>query len=170
MASSLFFTIKVQRRQKTMRFIRKFDEILAVFEKSLVVAIFSALILLITFNIISRNMFQVSFQRILEMSPSLVLWLALIGSSLALRNQRHIKLEILLRFFSERIKTFAITAQNAFGMTVMGILFWVSIEFVGNEIAIFGKWGLVSIIFPMFFSISFFRYFIQLTNNMKDEA
>ena len=50
-------------------------------------------------------------------------------------------------------------------MTVMGILFWVSIEFVGNEIVIFGKWGLISIIFPMFFGISFFRYFIQLMNN-----
>jgi len=29
---------------------------------------------------------------------------------------------------------------------------------------------LISIIFPMFFAISFFRYFIQLMNNMKAEA
>jgi len=150
-----------------MRFIRKFDEFLAVFEKSLVVSFFSALILLITFNVISRNLFQVSFQKILEISPSLVLWLALLGSSLALRNQRHIKLEILLRFCSDRFKTLASIIGSAFGMTVMGILFWVSIEFVGNEIVIFGKWGLISIIFPMFFAISFFRYFVQLMNNMK---
>jgi len=153
-----------------MRFIRKFDEFLAVFEKSLVVAFLSALILLITFNVISRNLFQVSFQKILEISPSLVLWLALLGSSLALRNQRHIKLEILLRFCSEKFKKFAIIAQSFFGMTIMGILFLVSIEFVGNEIVIFGKWGLISIIFPIFFAISFFRYFIQLMNNLKAEA
>jgi TRAP-type C4-dicarboxylate transport system permease small subunit len=93
-----------------MRFIRKFDEFLAVFEKSLVVAFLSALILIITFNVISRNLFQVSFQKILEISPSLVLWLALLGSSLALRNQRHIKLEIILRFCSDKFKTFAIIA------------------------------------------------------------
>ena len=153
-----------------MRYINKFDEFLAVFEKSLVVAIFSALILLITFNVISRNLFQVSFQKILEISPSLVLWLALLGSSLSLKNQRHIKLEILLRFFSDKYKTFAIIAGSAFGMTVMGILFVVSIVFVGNEVVIFGKWGLISIIFPMFFAISFFRYFIQLMKNMKAEA
>ncbi len=153
-----------------MRFIRKFDEFLAVFEKFLVVVFFSALILLITFNVISRNLFQISFQKILEISPSLVLWLALIGSSLALRNQRHIKLEILLRFFSDKFKAFAIISGSAFGMTVMGILFWVSIEFVRNEIVIFGKWGFISIIFPMFFAISFFRYFIQLMNNMKAKA
>jgi len=153
-----------------MRFIRKFDEFLAVFEKSLVVVFFSALILLITFNVISRNLFQISFQKILEISPSLVLWLALIGSSLALRNQRHIKLEILLRFCSDKFKAFAIISGTAFGMTVMGILFWVSIEFVRNEIVIFGKWGFISIIFPMFFAISFFRYFIQLMNNMKAKA
>ncbi|MBW1821857.1 MAG: TRAP transporter small permease subunit [Deltaproteobacteria bacterium] len=153
-----------------MWYINKFDEFLAVFEKSLVVAFLSALILIITFNVISRNLFQVSFQKILEISPSLVLWLALLGSSLALRNQRHIKLEILLRFCSDKFKTFAIIAVSAFGMTVMGILFWVSIEFVGNEILIFGKWGLIAIIFPIFFAISFFRYFIQLMNNLKVEA
>ncbi len=153
-----------------MRFIRKFDEFLAVFEKFLVVVFFSALILLITFNVISRNLFQISFQKILEISPSLVLWLALIGSSLALRNQRHIKLEILLRFCSDKFKAFAIISGSAFGMTVMGILFWVSIEFVRNEIVILGKWGFISIIFPMFFAISFFRYFIQLMNNMKAKA
>ena len=145
-----------------MWYINKFDEFLAVFEKSLVVAFLSALILIITFNVISRNLFQVSFQKILEISPSLVLWLALLGSSLALRNQRHIKLEILLRFCSDKFKTFAIIAVSAFGMTVMGILFWVSIEFVGNEIVIFGKWGLIAIIFPIFFAISFFRYFVRM--------
>ena len=153
-----------------MRFIIKFDEFLAVFEKSLVVAFLSALILIITFNVISRNLFQVSFQKILEISPSLVLWLALLGSSLALRNQRHIKLEIILRFCSDKFKTFAIMAGSAFGMTVMGILFWVSIEFVGNEIVIFKKWGLISIIFPMFFATSLFRYFIQLINIIKVKA
>lgn len=153
-----------------MRWIRKFDEFLAVFEKSLVVSFFSALILLITLNVISRNLFQFSFQKILEISPSLVLWLALIGSSLALRNQRHIKLEILLRFCSDQVKTFAIIAQSVFGMAVMGILFLVSIEFVRNEAVIFGKWGLISIIIPLFFAISFFRFFIQLMNHMKADA
>ena len=153
-----------------MQFIRKFDEFLAVFEKFLVVVFFSALILLITFNVVSRNLFQISFQKILEISPSLVLWLALIGSSLALRNQRHIKLEILLRFCSDKFKAFAIISGSAFGMTVMGILFGVSIEFVGNEIILFGKWGLISIIFPMFFATSLFRYFIQLINIIKVKA
>jgi TRAP-type C4-dicarboxylate transport system permease small subunit len=153
-----------------MRFIRKFDEFLALFEKTLTVAFFSALILLITFNIISRNLFQISFQKILEISPSLVLWLALLGSSLALRKQRHIKLEILLRFCSDKFNTFAFIAGSVFGMTVMGILFWVSIDFVGNEIVIFGKWGLISIIFPMFFGISFLRYFILLINKIRAEV
>jgi len=153
-----------------MRLIRKIDEFLAVFEKSLVVTFFSALVILITFNVISRNLFQVSFQKILEISPSLVLWLALLGSSLALKNQRHIKLEILLRHSSDRYKIIAIIAQSAFGMTIMGVLFLVSIEFVGNEIDIFKKWGLISVIFPIFFATSFFRYFIQLMSNMKIKA
>ncbi|MBT8359008.1 MAG: TRAP transporter small permease subunit [Desulfobacterales bacterium] len=150
-----------------MRYVKKLDEFLAVFEKSLVVVFFSALILLISFNVISRNLFQISFQKILETTPSLVLWLALLGSSLALKYQRHIKLGILLRYCSNKFKTFAILAQSVFGMMVMGILLVVSIEFVGNEIVIFKKWGLISIIFPIFFATSFFRYFIQLMSNIK---
>jgi TRAP-type C4-dicarboxylate transport system permease small subunit len=150
-----------------MRYIKKFDEYLAVLEKSLVVGFFSALILLIVFNVISRNLFQVSFQKILEIAPALVLWLALLGSSLALKKQRHIKLEILLRHCSVKFQTMAIMAQSVFGMTVMGILFLVSIEFVRNEIVIFKNWGLVSIIFPIFFATSFFRYFNQLISRMK---
>ena len=85
-----------------------------------------------------------------------------IGSTLALKYHRHIKLEILLRFCTERIRFIANIAASAFGMGVMGILAWASLEFVKNEVGIFGPWGWVSVIFPIFFSVSFFRYFVRI--------
>ncbi len=147
-----------------MQFLNKIDHILSIFEKSLVVILFSALVLLITFNIVSRNLFHISFQKILEFSPALVLWLALTGSSLALKNRRHIKLELLLRFCPEKIRLIALVATSLFGMTVMLVLCIASFEFVKNEIDMFGAAGSVAIIFPMFFAAAFFRYFLRILN------
>ena len=145
-----------------MRWLKKIDDFLALIERFLVVVFFSALILLVLFNIISRNLFNISFQKILEIAPALVLWLVLVGSSLALKQKRHIKLEVLLRFCSEKIRFSANIAASLFGMIVLLILFIASLEFVKNEIAIFGWWGWLSVIFPLFFLVSFFRYVVRI--------
>lgn len=138
------------------------DHILAIFEKALVVGLFSILILMIGLNVVSRNLLQFSFQGILEFSPALVVWLALMGSSLALQENRHIKIEILLRFASQRFRKYAHVITAVFGMAVAGILLGASIEFVVNEIAVFQGKGWITLIFPWFFLVSFFRFMLKL--------
>lgn len=147
-----------------MKYFRKIDLMLAVFEKAMVVFLFFTLILLVVSNIITRNVFHTSFQEILEISPTLILWLALFGASLVLKDKRHIKIEIFLRFLSLRARFYANFASSIFGMMVMGILFYASLDFVRNEIELFGWQGGATLIFPWFFCISFFRFFIQLFN------
>jgi TRAP-type C4-dicarboxylate transport system permease small subunit len=127
-----------------------------------VVFLFSALTLLIFFNVISRSVFQQSFRQILEFSPAVVLWLALLGSSLAIKDNRHIKIEVLLRFVTPGFRLRANKITSAFGMMVMGVLFYASLEFVVNEIAIFGCKGWVTVIFPVFFIVAVFRFFLNL--------
>ena len=151
-----------------MRYIKKIDDNLASFEKSLAVILYAALILSITFNIFTRNIFNFTFQKILEVTPAFVLWLALVGATLALRNQRHIKIELLLRFCTVRIRFLANIASCIFGTTVMGILFWVSLAFIKNEMTIFGLRGWVTFIFPLFFAISFFRYVARIIYLIAD--
>ena len=108
---------------------------------------------LILFNIVSRNLSHLSFQKILEIAPTFVLWLALLGASLALKSRRHIRLELLLRFCPFSVRQAAGIATGLFGMAVMGILFYASLGFVANEIAIFGPWGWLSTIFPTILSV-----------------
>ena len=144
--------------------LRKIDDVLERFENRLVVFLYSALILSILFNIISRNFFHTSFAGILETSPALVLWLALVGASLCLKDNRHIKLELLLRFVPERCRTAATVLTSIFGMAVMGVLFFASFRFVKNEIMIFGAGAGFSIIFPWFFGNACFRFFIRLAS------
>ena len=142
-----------------MSFIIKIDNLLEKLEKCLVIFLFSSLVFLITLNIFARNIINYSFEEIYEAAPAVVLWLSLAGSSLALKKRRHIKLELVLRFCPEIFRYYSNFAVSLFGMAVMGILFYSSLQFVENEIHIFGSKGLFSVIFPLFFAISFFRYF-----------
>jgi len=141
-----------------MSYLNRIDKLLVMFEKALIVMLFVALAGSIIFNILSRNLFGASFQDILEATPTLVLWLALAGSTLAMKDRRHIKLELVLRFCPRAFRHAANTAVSIFGMAVMGLLFYASLTFVSNEIAIFGASGWFAVIFPFFFAISFFRY------------
>lgn len=142
-----------------MHFIKKIDDFLEKLEINLVIFLFSLLVFLITLNILSRNIINYSFEEIYEAAPAAVLWLSLAGSSLALKRRRHIKLELVLRFCPNTCRYYTNFIVSLFGMAVMGILFYSSLQFVENEIHIFGIKGLFSIIFPLFFMVSFFRYF-----------
>jgi C4-dicarboxylate transporter, DctQ subunit len=138
------------------------DNFFAACEKGLVVILFSTLVGLIVFNIITRNIFHSSFQNALEITPAFVLWLALLGSTLALKQQRHIRLELLLRVCSPGTKRVAVVLTSGFGLGVMGVLFFSSLAFVKNEVAIFGGVGWLSVIFPIFFALSSFRYLTHM--------
>ena len=140
------------------RFIQRLDDTLALIEKSAVIICFTLLILFVLFNILSRNLFHLPSHRIFETAPNLVLWLALLGASLALRRHRHIRLELILRFCSDRIRYWAGRGVNLFGALIMGILLFTSFEFVRNEVAMFGNWGRLAVIFPVFFGSTGFRY------------
>lgn len=144
-----------------MRLLAKIDDTLEIIEQAGVIFLFSALVLMITTNIFARNLFGVSYQKILEVSPNIVLWLALIGATLALKKQRHIKLEILLRYAGHRTRRLARLLGSLFGAVVMGFLFAASLTFVKNEMAIFGLQGGSAVVFPLFFALSLFRFLLS---------
>jgi C4-dicarboxylate transporter DctQ subunit len=150
-----------------MFILRKIDTGLAAAEKIITVALFFALVASIAINIVARNIFQASFQYLLEIGPALVLWLALIGSTLAMRENRHIKIELLLRFCPPRLKAIAGRLCGVFGMVIMALLGYGSLEFVTNEVAIFGTRGWLAVVFPLFFAIAFFRFFIQVLSPVQ---
>jgi len=141
-----------------MNALEKIDNALAVAERVLIVITFSLLILLVSANIALRNLFGISFQAVLEAAPGLVMWLALLGATLAMRRDGHIKLELFLRYFPDRVRQGARRASSLFGLIVTGSLGIASFLFVSNEIDMFGSWGYVSTIFPVFFAILAFRF------------
>jgi TRAP-type C4-dicarboxylate transport system permease small subunit len=152
-----------------MNYIKRIDDYLERIEKYIIIFLCSMLVLLVTANILSRNIINHSFEDLQETVPALVLWLSLAGSSLALKKRRHIKIEFLLRFCPSICRQYANYLVSFFGMGVMGLLFYSSVLFLKNEIHIFGYKGLFSIIFPLFFAISFFRYFTWMFRDCQQK-
>ncbi len=140
----------------------KIDNALSMLERVLVIVLFSALVAAIGINVISRNLFQHSFQALLEYAPTLVLWLALMGSTVGLRSNRHIRLELVLRLASPGVRRMAGRVSALFGMAVMGVLAVAALSFVKNEVAIFGPSGYAAVVFPLFFFLAMFRFFLNV--------
>jgi TRAP-type C4-dicarboxylate transport system permease small subunit len=47
-------------------------------------------------------------------------------------------------------------------MVIMAVLGYGSLDFVTNEVAIFGTRGWLAVVFPIFFALAFFRFFTQV--------
>jgi TRAP-type C4-dicarboxylate transport system permease small subunit len=144
-------------------FLQRADHWLAMLERGLTVLLFTVLIVTLGLNIVTRNIFQVSFHRLLELAPVLVLWVSLLGATLAVRSQRHIKIELLLRLIPEPWRSRVAALTCLFGMSVTAILVYAAVVFVRQEIQLIGLWGGLSVCFPLFFTSVFFRLGVQFT-------
>jgi TRAP-type C4-dicarboxylate transport system permease small subunit len=142
--------------------IEKIDRGLEKLERGLAVGLFALLISMICINVFARNVLHMASHRLLELSPSVVLWLALVGATLALKHDRHIKIELLLRFFSPHGQRLAMVVTSLFAMGVCAVLAYASVIFVYNEIMLFGPKGWAAVCFPLFFSTACFRFALRL--------
>jgi len=62
-----------------------------------------------------------------------VLWIGLIGASLATRQRKHITIEALEKFCPERIKRLSTVLTSATAIAILVVLFRVSLEYVGGS-------------------------------------
>ncbi len=144
------------------KWILKIDDRLEKIERGMAVGLFSLLIGLICVNILTRNIFHWTSHTLLELAPTVVLWLALVGATLALKHQRHIKIELLLRFLPLPARRIATSMTRLFAMGICALLAWASVSFVYNEVVLLGAKGWMAICFPLFFSVAFFRFSLDL--------
>ena len=144
------------------KWILKIDNGLEKIERGVAIGLFSLLIGLICINILTRNIFHWTSHALLELAPTVVLWLALVGATLALKHQRHIKIELLLRFLPPPARRMATFLTRLFAMGICALLAWASITFVYNEVVLLGARGWMAVCVPLFFSIAFFRFGLDL--------
>lgn len=141
-----------------LKWIQKIDDGLEKVERALAVGLFCLLIGLICVNIFTRNILHWVSHQLIELTPTVVLWLALVGATMALRHHCHIKIELLLRLIPPRGQRVVVGLTSMFGMGVCGLLAVAAVPFMRNEIVIFGAQGWAAICFPLFFTTALFRF------------
>ncbi len=140
-----------------LSWLEKFDRLLERAERGAAVGLNLALIAAVVITILARNIFQAASYQLLELSPHLVLWLALTGALLALKRQRHIKIELLLQYLPRPVRRLAGVATGLFAMGVTGLLAYGAVGFTSNEIILLGARGWLALCFPLFFVLAFIR-------------
>lgn len=148
-----------------LKWIEKIDYGIEKAERWLAVGLFSILITLIcvvVFTRIAGRFVNWNSHFFVELSPTVVLWLALVGATLALKHQRHIKVELLLRFLSPLWRKLAISLTALFAMIICGLLAYASVPFLLDEVGGTGAKGWFVVCFPLFFMVAFFRFSLQL--------
>lgn len=102
-------------------------------EDVLLAALLTVMVLLAGWQIVQRNFFGGGMIWGDELLRLMVLWLGLLGAMAASRDDRHISIDLLLRFLPQRLKLPVRVALHCFTSVVCGMLAWYSLLFVRME-------------------------------------
>jgi len=139
---------------------------LHLFEDSLLVVLLISMIVLASSQIIMRNMFDSGLVWVDPLLRVMVLWLGLLGATVASRNNKHIRIDLLTHFFSNRVRQVMQIVAGLFTAIVSGLIAWHGARWVLLDFqeGITGFSGLPSwaleIIIPFAFSLISVRYLL----------
>ncbi len=144
------------------------DKSLALFENSLIILLLSVMVIMAFFQVIMRLLFSSGILWGDIFLRHLVLWVGFLGASLATRERKHIKIDILSRVVRARFKTPMMVAVNlisagvCFLLTRAAVVF-VQLDYSDNTIlfANIPAWVLQAII-PFGFALIGVRFLLRM--------
>jgi TRAP-type C4-dicarboxylate transport system permease small subunit len=150
-----------------VRGLRRIDAFLAKAEEILIVIVLTAMLLLAVLQVLLRNLWDFGLPWVDIFLRHLVLWLGIMGASLATRMNRHIRIEVLPRLLPARhqrrlergVLLFAAVVSTLLGVTAVDV---VRQEQAAGSMA-FGSvptWTL-QLVLPIGFAIVAFRFGLQ---------
>lgn len=136
-------------------------------EDWLLVLLLSTMIVLAATQILLRNLFDSGFVWIDPLLRVLVLWLGLIGATVATRGNRHIRIDLLTRMFSRNTHRLIqsivgqVSAWTCLVVAWYGFK-WIQMDYEDGMIAFAGipAW-MLEIIIPITFALIGLRYLIM---------
>lgn len=135
-------------------------------EDSLLILLLGSMIVLASSQIILRNFFDFGFVWIDPLLRLLVLWTGLIGATVASRDNRHIRIDLLSRYLSKGAHLFIQFLVGLFTTFICAVIAWhganwVFLDYQDNLLGFqdLPAWALESII-PLAFGIIALRYLI----------
>lgn len=159
-----------------MRLLLQIDEGLARLEQILIVAIVSGMVVLAFLQVVLRNLWEVGLLWLDILLRHLVLWLGILGASLATRMKRHIRIDVLARHLPsarQRLVERGVLFLAAAVSTLLGLG---AVDLVRQEQATgsiaFGPvptWVL-QLVLPVGFMIFAFRFVLQALSEPEASA
>lgn len=151
-----------------MRVLCRIDAFLGKVEKMLIVAILTGMVLLAFLQVLLRNLWGLGLPWLDILLRHVVLWLGIVGASLATRMKRHIRIDVLHRQFPLRPQRIVERGVLLFAAAVSMLLGLGAVDLVWQEWAAgsvaFGSvptWVL-QLVLPVGFAILTFRFVVQV--------
>ena len=136
-------------------------------EDGLLVIFVLAMVGFSTVQILLRNFFDSGIPWISPLLGVLVLWVGLLGATVATRQRAHIKINVLSSYLPGRFKTGSQIATDMFSALISGVLAYYAVEFIkldlDSTVTAFANvpvW-LAELILPVSFSLIAARFFIH---------
>lgn len=145
-------------------------------ENATLVVLLATLVLLAVGQIILREVFETGFFRADELIKLLVLWLAMVGSIAATRDNRHIRIDALSHLLPDGAVTAIRLFVDVFAAIVCGVIAWqawrylqLEIEFEDTVLINVPAW-LAHVIVPGAFALMSYRFAVAVVKGIVQEA
>ena len=152
------------------------DRLLTRVEGWFLIALLSVMVGLAFLQVILRNVFQEGFIWGDILLRHIVLWIGFFGAAVATGQERHITVDALTRFLSDRVRRGILAVTQVFAAGVCVVLADASITFVQNDIisgatvyAEFPAWY-SEIIIPVGFALIAFHFLVRAVLNARVAA
>ncbi len=161
-----------------MKVISFINRILSYFEGSLIVIMLGVMTCLAFLQVVLRNLFHTGLFWADPFLRHLVLWIGLLGASLATGQEKHINLDIVTRFVSARAGNIIRVITNLFATVVTAFLAKAGYVFLLSEIDTndilltigqkdFPAWWF-QIIIPIGFALISFRFLLKTIEHLHE--
>ena len=153
-----------------MSTLQRLEQWMSVLERTAVVISFLGLLLLGFLQIVMRNVFASGLFGADEIMRHLVLWIGFLGASLATREQRHLRIDLLSRVLPPRYQPWLDGVTHLLALVGCVMLAQASLDFVSGErtaqtvLAVGVSAWIAQSIIPLGFCLMASRFALHLVN------
>lgn len=155
------------------QFLTRLDHFGRFAENTALVTLLSAMMLLAVGQIVLRELFSTGFIWADELIKLMVLWLAMVGSIAACRDNRHIRIDAISHVLPDKAILVIRVIVDLFAAAVCGVLAWqawrwtqLEIEFEDTVLIDTPAW-LAHVIVPFAFAIVSYRFLVLVAISIR---
>lgn len=137
-------------------------------EAWLLVSLFLTMLGVAVAQIVLRGLFDSGFSWGSELEPVLVLWVTMVGSTVAARRNGHIRIDVIGRFLKPKWNLIVLRTTNAAAALICFVLAWYATLFIYDEfvyqtlgIGVIPAW-IFQLVIPLTAAIMGSRYVLQI--------